>query len=303
MSLKTHGFAVFVTLFYSSSVTAGTSLEQFFMEQQERSSFGRIFFDSKIESPTRPGPRVFLVSGSLDEAFDFRPDAVVVPTNTQADLFAEFPITQHILIDRAQLTPGAADALRQAVDARRKGLLPLGTGSLTVTLPEPARQRLPGVVCLIATDYSQGGSNERRDLFYQHHIATGVGGCLRDIDATGARSIALPLVGSATFATRDSALKGEERDLLQCRLINSISGIGQAIAEFSHTPFGLTDVGVVIWEKDLRRLFGTTPADPRRKEFDRFAAFARASILRGLAGKNTTSAELGMPQCLSIFGL
>src|SRR5262245_10241252 len=52
-----------------------------------------------------PPAQVYLSAGDLERAFDspeFRPDAVIIPTNTELDLASSDPATQRVLVSRVQ---------------------------------------------------------------------------------------------------------------------------------------------------------------------------------------------------------
>jgi hypothetical protein len=289
----------------ASPTTGQTPLERYHFDQSAKSSFDPIFAEQRRGVS---GPRVYVTVGDLDHTIatgKYRPDAVVVPTNTSGELEAGFPITQQVFVNRVRSNPVALSALRHAIQtAQHKAgsyeFLQLGTGSLTVEMPAAAS--VPRLVCLLATDNRGGGSIDQRDFFYQDRISAGVGGCLRGLEASGARSVALPLVGSAMFATADGALNGSERALVKCRMLNSASGIARALGALPNTT-RLQDISIVIWRHDLERLFGNSASDPRRADFAQFAQQVRATVARGLAGRVTTAGEVGLPQCQVIFGL
>src|SRR4051812_8528207 len=69
--------------------------------------------------------RLYLSAGDLERAFDspqFRPDAAVVPTNTDVQLRATAPATQQGLGERAQKwADGMRDLGRQIATRRRQG--------------------------------------------------------------------------------------------------------------------------------------------------------------------------------------
>jgi hypothetical protein len=179
--------------------------------------------------------------------------------------------------------------------------LPLGIGSVTATLPQPGGIVVPRSVCLLATDNRGGGSIRQRDFFHQRLLRKGVGNCLSALERAAVRSVATPLVGSALFATADGALDGNERGLVKCRMLNSISGIAQAVGDLPKTT-QMRDVAIILWRHDLDRLFGKTRTDQRRDDFARFAAQAKASLTRGLKRQPTTVKAVNLPQCQHIFG-
>src|SRR5688572_12072926 len=91
--------------------------------------------------------RVYLSAGDLERAFDrseFRPDAAIVPTNTDLLIAASEPGTQRVLVDRVRKQPEALRALEDQIAARQKqppaaagkesGLLRIGIDTLVVNL-------------------------------------------------------------------------------------------------------------------------------------------------------------------------
>jgi hypothetical protein len=293
-------------LMAAAAAPSPTPLERYYYDRSADTSFAPIFDE---QSRGKAGIRVFLVVGDLDQTIGidtYRPDAVIVPTNTSAELQAGFPITQRVYVQRVRNSALASKTLEQVIEeARRKAgtyaFLPLGVGSVTATLPQPRNAIVPRSVCLLATDNRGGGSINQRDFFYQGRLARGVGDCLRALEATGARSIAMPLVGSALFATSDGSLDGDERGLVKCRMLNSVSGIAQALGGLPPTS-KLRDVAIILWQHDMDRLFGTSRKDRRRSDFGSFAAQIKASLARGLARRPTTAKQVRLPQCEQIFG-
>src|SRR5688572_14716154 len=67
--------------------------------------------------------RVYLGAGDLERAFDraeFRPDAAIVPTNTDLVIAAPQPGTQRVLISRVQKQPDVLRDLEDQIASRRK---------------------------------------------------------------------------------------------------------------------------------------------------------------------------------------
>lgn len=288
------------------SAAAQSPLERYYFDRSAATNFDSIF---GVQIKGKSGPRVFIVVGDLDDVIAdgrYRPNGLVVPTNTSGELDAMFPITQRVLVKRATGSPVAIDALRRSIKAARArsgryAFLDLGVGSLTIRMSSTKNAKLPGSVCLLATDNRGGGSISQRDFFYQDRIATGVGGCLQSLGANGAMSVAMPLVGSALFATADGALNGPERGLVKCRMLNSVSGIARAVSALPPTT-KVREVAIIVWRNDLERLFGTADKDRRRADFSVFAGHVKASLVRGLSGSATTPAQVNSPQCQNIFG-
>src|SRR5262245_5000193 len=160
--------------------------------------------------------RIYLSAGDLERAFDkneFRPDAAIIPTNTDLSIAAESPATQRVLISRVQKQADVMRDLEDQIAARRKqpsaasggepGLLRIGVDTFVAQLPRGAGdahsdRAFPKAVCLIATDYANGGAVDHRELFAQDRVRKGVAGCLAALDAAGASSVVVPLMGAAS---------------------------------------------------------------------------------------------------------
>src|SRR5262245_48393512 len=125
--------------------------------------------------------RVYLSAGDLERAFDrpeFRPDAAIVPTNTDLLITAPQPATQRVLISRVQKQPGVLRDLEDQIASRRKqasgnpggepGLLQIGVDMFVAQLPRNGAKSVSGsfpkAACLIATDFPKGGAIDRREL-------------------------------------------------------------------------------------------------------------------------------------------
>src|SRR5262245_29360537 len=172
--------------------------------------------------------RVYLSAGDLERAFDrpeFRPDAAIVPTNTDLLITAPQPATQRVLISRVQKQPEVLRDLEDQIASRRKqvstgaggepGLLRIGIDAFTVQLPRkaprPVNGSFPKAACLIATDDPTGTAIDRRELYAQDRVRQGVAACLESLDAAGARSVVLPLMGAASSETQknDAMFEGQ----------------------------------------------------------------------------------------------
>src|SRR5262245_54497467 len=187
-------------------------------DQQRDPSLAPSFLQVDLPATkTAPSPaHVFLIAGDLERAFDtpaFRPDAAIVPTNTDLLLTAPAPGTQAVLIERVRKQSNVMRDLQEQVDARRKqspsasgGLLQIGVDSFVARLSSPGSKQsggaFPKVVCLIATDFAKGGAIDRRELFAQDRVRKGIAGCLSALDAAGAESVVLPLMGAASSGTQ-----------------------------------------------------------------------------------------------------
>jgi len=258
---------------------------------------------------------VHLSAGDLERALDtteFRPDAVVVPTNTDLQIAAAAPATQQVLIERIRKQPAVLRDLESQIGKRQQqapaanagepGVLRIGIDTFVAQLAKGGdtadkQGALPGAVCLIATDFAKGGAVDRRELFAQDRVRQGVAACLEALDAAGARSLALPLMGAAssTLQRNDAQFEGQ-RALRECRLINSTAGIALGIHDFAARRRTLREIGVIQWDRELTGMFGVDPgsrqAQMAQRAYRTYADQVSEAFRKGLAGQKTTAADL-----------
>jgi hypothetical protein len=305
-------------------------VKRMFAEGQGATTFDRSFFDEYLpERPSTPPLGIYLIVGDIALAFDtprFRVDGAIMPTNMNLDIQAPFPTTQATLIKRVKSYPAVFRDLLEQIDLERKrhdpgasretAVLPMATGTFTAQLKRPPlnatahEQPFPTAVCFIATDYPYGGSFANRDLFTQSKVRLGIRDCLAALDKAGVSSVAMPLIGSASVATpTKSLLDPKQRQLLRCRLINSISGIALGIGDFALTRHSITEIGIVQWGDDIQRLFqppkvSTDPVLQNRlkDEYVGYAQGATATLTRGLRGTLTTGEDFRERDCDAILG-
>jgi hypothetical protein len=257
--------------------------------------------------------RVYLSAGDLERAFDraeFRPDAAIVPTNTDLLITAPQPGTQRVLISRVQKQPDVLRDLEDQIVIRRKqptatsagesGVLRIGLDAFVAQLPRAATSEtgnFPKAACLIATDFAKGGAIDRRELYAQDRVRKGVAECLEALDAAGARSVVLPLMGAASSETQsnDAMFEGQ-RVLMECRLINSTAGIALGIHDFAASRRSLREIGIVQWDQELDRMFkvpaGSRAAASAQAAYGAYAERVKEAFRRGLAGEKTTSTDI-----------
>jgi hypothetical protein len=258
--------------------------------------------------------RVYLSAGDLERAFDrpeFRPDAAIVPTNTDLLITAPQPGTQRVLISRVQKQREVLRDLEDQIAIRRKkasgnavgapGLLQIGIDTFVAQLPRkggtPASGSFPKAACLIATDFPKGGAIDRRDLYAQDRLRKGVAACLTALDAGGAQSLVLPLMGASSSETQttDAMFEGQ-RVLMECRLINSTAGIALGIHDFAASRRSLREIGVVQWDREIEVMFkvpsGSRAAASAQTAYRAYAEQVREAFRRGLAGGKTTASDL-----------
>ena len=254
---------------------------------------------------------IYLTQGDLQRAFDetrFRPDGAIVPTNTDLQLTAPSPATQRVLIDRLQKAPAAMKALQDQVDARRSssaapgqsGLLQIGVDSFAARLSSagtPPGAAFPQNVCLVATDFANGGAIDRRDLFAQDRMRKGITACLSALDAAGVQSLVVPLVGAASSGTqsRDPQYEGQ-RVLMECRLINAIAGIALGIHDFAPNRRSVREIGIIQWEQEILGMFGATRGSPMSRAaqsaYRTYANQVKLALQNGLAGRKTSTSDV-----------
>jgi hypothetical protein len=257
--------------------------------------------------------RVYLSAGDLERAFDraeFRPDAAIVPTNTDLLITAPQPGTQRVLISRVQKQPEVLRDLEDQIAIRRKqpavaapgesGLLRIGLDAFVAQLPRgaaPVTGNFPKTACLIATDFAKGGAIDRRELYAQDRVRKGVAACLEALDAAGARSVVLPLMGAASSEaqTNDAMFEGQ-RVLMECRLINSTAGIALGIHDFAASRRSLREIGIVQWDRELDVMFkvpsGSRAAASAQAAYGSYAEQVKEAFRRGLAGEKTTASDV-----------
>ena len=258
--------------------------------------------------------RIYLSAGDLERAFDtteFRPDAAIIPTNTDLLITAPQPGTQRVLVARVQKQPEVLRDLEDQIAIRRKqptatsaeepGVLRIGLDAFVAQLPRgtatPAAGNFPKAACLIATDFAKGGAIDRRDLYAQDRLRRGVAACLEALDAAGAQSLVLPLMGAASSETQaNDALYEGQRVLMECRLINSTAGIALGIHDFAASRRSLREIGIVQWDRELDVMFKVAPgsraAGSAETAYRAYAEQVREAMRRGLAGEKTTANDL-----------
>jgi len=262
--------------------------------------------------------QIYLTAGDLERAFDqpaFRPDAAIVPTNTELLLTAPAPGTQAVLIDRVRKQTAIMRDLQEQVDAHKKQPSPaggkpleVGIDSFVAQLPRQGSRggaAFPKSVCLIATDFPKGGAIDRRELFAQDRVLKGIAACLTALDASGVESVVLPLMGAASSGTqaKDPVFEGQ-RVLKECRLLNSVAGIALGIHDFAPARRNIREIGVIQWDQEITDMFslprGTRLAQTAQNAYSAYAEQITQGFRRGLAGEKTTAADVG-GNCNAIF--
>jgi hypothetical protein len=261
-----------------------------------------------------PSPvQLYLMAGDLERAFDrpeFRPDAAVIPTNTDLLLTAPAPATQRLLVARVAKQAATMRDLTEQVETRRKEsaakrgvteTLQIGVDAFAVRLPRTGQPDVtapfPANVCFVATDFAKGGAIDRRDLFAQDRVRKGIADCLSALDAAGAQSVVLPLVGAASGGTQnDDALFEGQRTLLECRLINATAGAALGIHDFDARRRNVREVALVQWDREVTRLFkvesGSRAEKAAQVAYRQYADQIKQAFRRGVAGEKTTQSDV-----------
>jgi hypothetical protein len=258
---------------------------------------------------------VYLSAGDLERAFDtaaFRPAAAIVPTNTSLVITAAYPSTQRVLTRRIERQPLVMADLLDQIAARRKqstsndgSVLQIGVDTFVAELPRKgkpsnAASPFPRVVCLIATGFANGGALDQRDLFAQDRVRKGVADCLAAVDAAGATSVMMPLLGAASGQTQanDPIYEGQ-RLLKECRQINAAAGLALGIRDFAPNRRSLREIGIVQWNKEITDMFrGSRFA---QSAYRLYAEQVKQAVNKGIAGQHTTAADVD-GHCSATFG-
>jgi len=268
---------------------------------------------------------VYLSAGDLERAFDradFRPDAAIVPTNTDLVLTAPAPATQRVLISRVQKQPAVMRDLEDQIATRKnqapasrdgeQGVLRVGLDAFVAQLSRQAQDvpktgAFPKSVCLVATDFANGGAIDRRELFMQDRVRKGIATCLSAMDSAGAHSLVLPLMGAASSGkqTNDAFFEGQ-RLLKECRLINATAGISLGIHDFAAGRRNLREIGLVQWDQEIVGMF-KVPSDSRvaksaQNAYRAYAEQIKTAFRKGLAGEKTTAGDVD-GSCNAIFNV
>lgn len=258
---------------------------------------------------------VYLSAGDLARAFDtatFRPDAAIVPTNVDLVVTAASPATQRVLIERVQKVPRVMADLQDQIAARRKqvagsgdgNMLQIGIDAFVAQLPRNAGASgagaFPRLACLIATDFPTGGSVDRRELFSQDRVRKGVAACLSALDAAGATSVMMPLLGAASAGkqAKDPVFEGQ-RLLKECRHLNAAAGIALGIHDFVPGRRSLREIGIVQWNQEISQMFSGSRF--AQTAYRLYAEQIKQAVNKGMAGEKTTASDVG-GNCSATFG-
>ena len=325
MAQRNRNTRTFILLIVSViSLPLGQALAQqgpvafMFGDDQKRGEEIALSFATTEMAPTATAAfpsKIYLTGGDLERAFDtprFRADAAIVPTNTDLDITASSPATQRVLIDRVRKQSAVMRDLQDQIAAHRKqspAALNIGLDSFVVQLPRQGSKQasgaFPKMVCLIPTDFAKGGAIDRRELFAQDRVRKGITACLSALDAAGAKSLVLPLMGAASSGTvtKDAAFEGQ-RVLKECRLLNSVAGIALGIHDFAPSRRSIREIGIIQYDQELDEMFslprGTRLAQTAQNAYRVYADQVKLALNKGLAGEKTTSSDVD-GSCTAIF--
>jgi len=268
----------------------------------------------ELPSGTDASVRVYLSAGDLARAFDaasFRPDAAILPTNTGLVVTAASPSTQRVLIERVQRLPRVMADLQSQIATRRAqgagsdgSVLQLSVDTFVAQLKSDAAATrsaaYPRLVCFIATDYPTGGAVDRRDLFSQDRVRKGVASCLSALDAAGATSVMMPLLGAASAKTQsnDPVFEGQ-RLLKECRHLNAAAGIALGIHDFVPGRRTMREIGIVQWDREISQMFNSSRL--AQTAYRLYADQIKQAVNKGIAGEKTTAGDIG-GNCSATFG-
>ncbi len=185
------------------------------------------------------------------------------------------------------------------------GVLQIGVDAFVAQLPRNGsatggKGAFPKWVCLIATDFPTGGAVDRRELFSQDRVRKGVAGCLAALDAAGAGSVVMPLLGAASAKTQsnDPVYEGQ-RLLKECRHLNAAAGIALGIHDFAPGRRTLREIGIVQWSQEINEMFrGSRLAQAAYRVY---AEQIKKAVNRGIAGEKTTASNVD-GNCAATFG-
>jgi hypothetical protein len=246
---------------------------------------------------------VYLSAGDLERAFDtasIRPDAAIIPTNTGLVITAASPSSQRVLTARVSKQPAVMADLQDQIAARRKQAAPggdvlqVGLDGLFVQLPRSGgdgKGMFPRMACLIATAFPTGDAVDRRELYAQDRVRKGVAGCLAALDAAGAQSVMMPLLGaaSARSQSKDTMFEGQ-RLLKECRHLNAVAGIALGIHDFAASRKSVREIGIVQWDKEITDMFGGGRV--AQAAYRLYAEQIKTALNKGIAGQKTGPSDV-----------
>jgi hypothetical protein len=175
-------------------------------------------------------------------------------------------------------------------------VLQIGVDAFVAQLPRnagaSAAGAFPRLACLIATDFPTGGSVDQRELFSQDRVRKGVAACLTALDAAGASSVMMPLLGAASAETqsKDPVFEGQ-RLLKECRHLNAAAGIALGVHDFIPGRRTLREIGIVQWNQEISQMFSGSRL--AQTAYRLYAEQIKQAVNKGIAGEKTTALDVG----------
>jgi hypothetical protein len=309
--------AVWVLLAIAAGAQQGPIAAMFAADQKRDQALAPSFLPFDVPSSKSTGAplKIYLSAGDLERAFDrpeFRPDAAIVPTNTDLALTATSPATQRVLTERVRKHADVMRDLEQQAAARRKqtpaspgkdpGVLRIAVDTFLARLSSDATSTkteaaFPRLACFVPTDFANGGAIDRRDLFTQDRVRTGIAACLKALDAEGVHSVVMPLMGAASSGTesKDTMFEGQ-RILKECRLVNAVAGIGLGIHDFAPGRQNIHEIGIVQWDQEIAGMFsvpkGSRAEQSAKAAYRTYAEQIQLALRKGVGGEKTTSSDV-----------
>ena len=157
--------------------------------------------------------------------------------------------------------------------AGQPGVMTIGVDTFLAEPPRNAKQSagaFPRVVCLVATEFAKGGAIDRREFFTQDRVRKGIAACLAALDAAGAQSVVMPLMGAASSATQSKDTQYEGQRLLkECRLLNWSLEPRWGSTTTPRNHRNIREIGLVQWEQEITDMFSVPPGSPAAESAQR----------------------------------
>jgi len=127
--------------------------------------------------------------------------------------------------------------------------------------------------------------------------------CLLDLDSRGAKSIAMPLIGAASAWTVGRPGSDADFEFRQCRMINSIAGVGLGLYQFLPNRKSIEEVGIVQWTVDLERQYPRGTEESGKESVAEYGSRVVATLDSAIKGKMAVPLGSGREKdCNLIYG-
>ena len=253
---------------------------------------------------------MYLSAGDLVRAIDspgFRPDGAIVPTNAELQIHAPNPTTQRVLVDRVRKLPDVARDLQfrpmlpeeEPSASGYPGVITIGVDTFLAELPRNAKQSagaFPRVVCLIATDFANGGAINRRELFTQDRVRKGIAAGLTALDGAGVQSVVMPLMGAASSGTqaKDAVPRPASAEGMPSPELGRWNRVGVTRLRCESPQHPGNRPGE--WEQEITDMFsvpaGSPAAESAQRAYRTFADQIKVALNKGLSGQHTTASDM-----------